>query len=152
MYIYIYRSYSIVIIVYTFYSMAHSFYSYFESIFIIFVFLCHPLPETPFSRCCYFESRGLNQTNILSIEPVVGELIVKSPYELLKNVICVYIYMYIFVYVYIYVYIYTYMYTYVWVLFSSRRGEVESDLHDRNLYTTTNECLQCLTTSMYTVF
>ena len=48
------------------------------------------------------------------------------------------------VYIYIYMHTYTYIYT--------AAPTFSPPLHDRNLYTTTNKCLQCLIKLMYTVF
>ena len=66
-------------------------------------------------------------------------------------------------YIHIYVYIYIYIYKYIrpehgqspYLDSGHRRVWPKQNLnviHDRNLYSTTNKCLQCLIKIMYTVF
>ena len=74
--------------------------------------------------------------------------------------------MYICVYIYIYIYIHIHicwlawpcakqvfvLQTPVWYDITWVECEETVCLHDRNLYTTANKCLQCLVKIMYTVF
>ena len=49
-------------------------------------------------------------------------------------------------------YIYIYIYIHNAAARQPGRGAPKRLLHDSNLYTTTNKCLQCLVEIMYTVF
>ena len=71
---------------------------------------------------------------------------------------CIYIYIYVYIEREGCIYIYIYIYIMVpppgasrrpWTRLALRR---RSHLRDKNVYTTTNKCLQCLIKIMYTVF
>ena len=82
--------------------------------------------------------------------------------------IYIYIYACVYIYTYIYIYVYTYTLSYNIILPDDdadaagqrgallepppRRIPLPYNIRDRNLYTTTNKCLQRLLKIMYTVF
>ena len=75
-------------------------------------------------------------------------------YIYIYTYMCIHICMYVCMYVYIYIYMCIHIYIYICICMGLQAaGLVERHLaHDKDLYTTTNKCLQCLIKTMYTVF